>query len=390
MATNLAGVENVTPRDLGEFLDDIGWRREAEQPRWLGDSGELWASPGRTQELILPLNASFADYPRVVAEACNSVAAFLDVEPPQVLRRVLAVPFDVIRLRVDPGDARPTLQLGDAMALVTGARSMMAATAASAVAPLPHYGSRRPPEAESYVRRLQMAHTERGSFVVVIHSPIGRVLPQGGTQRSFDSEMKGSGVSEPEPLTGRTIAVGMVDALDAAQDAARLAVRERDVEVFEQTVTSGVSANLCSALAELSGVGDDDEQLGISVDWSPRLPLDVDDEFDGLSERPIEGGYRTTFIEAASYLRSLDSLEAVQVVGSVRTLKRSPGEFIGEATLRAMVAGSPKSVKVLLPIGDYQAAIAAHEQERNLSVTGALRREGRSLVMDAPSDVRVV
>lgn len=388
MADIPAGAAAIEPDDLAQFLDDLGWRREIDQPRWLGDTGELWASPGRGQEVLVPRNRSFRDYGQVVREACDVVATFLDIEPSTVMRRVLSVPFDVIRLRVHPDDSRSTLDLGDAMRLVTNARSMMAAAAASAVAPRPNHGPRRPPEAESYVRRLQLAHTERGSFVVVIHSPVGRLLSEVETQQTI-GDGANDGTSQAASLTGRSVAVGMLDAVDTARGAAQHAVEEGRIEVFEETVASGVSANLCTALAELSDIGGE-ERLRLSVDWSPRIPLEVDEDFDPMDERPIGTGYQLMYLEAAKYLRSLEDLDAIRVVGEVRSLKRSPGELMGEATVRATVAGRSRSVRLLLPLTEYGAAIAAHEQERPLSAVGSLRREGRSLMMDSPTNVEML
>ena len=58
--------------------------------------------------------------------------------------------------------------------------------------------------------------------------------------------------------------------------------------------------------------------------------------------------------------------------------------------MRAPVAGTMQSVRLVLPLADYQVAIDAHDSRQNLACVGVARKQGGLLLIESPSEVRVV
>lgn len=403
MALNTEVFAQAEPGEIASFLSTLGWSRAGQQPDWTHNASELWVSHDQTAEVLVPMRRSYADYGRLVAEVCLTVGRKdePDIDPYEVLKRIRSIPFDMVRFRAQPGSPEDSIALDEAMTLITTARTTLSVVAASAVEPRAVHPRRRPALAEAYVNRLQMAQTERGSFVVAIRSPVGRIAPVSRQLRTTDvvpqpdlPERRAAPVAVTEAddgsFIGRSVPLMLLHAVDSLESAVTAYRRSGDLAVFEETVYEGVSANLCKALSTLADLGD--TSLRLSVAWSPTVPLDQPGDGDVLpldEERFVASDLRMPLNEAAEYLTSLEAFQPIPLEGPVTGLRRSPGEMFGEAVVRSLVAGRQRAVRVLLPVAEYTLATKAHEQQRTIAFVGIPRQSGRYLVVDSPSHVHL-
>src|SRR5262249_40239707 len=144
-----------------------------------------------------------------------------------------------IRLRlVDARLADASVPLDEGATFIQKAKDMMLAAACAAVNPRVYYPSRKPAQAMDYIRRARLGQTEPGSFIVTILSPVPPSL----------ADPSGHFIALEEPYERQVTRV-LAGALDSVRRAAEDAASTGQVNGFIQAVPSGVSANLCDALA---------------------------------------------------------------------------------------------------------------------------------------------
>ena len=138
------------------------------------------------------------------------------------------------------GDAIGGATLNESAALVAGARDMLLAAACSLRELRPVYDRVATLEAAELLDGFQLDPTDQDDYAVTL---LTRPLEPGGR------EPEDSGENRRERV-GRRLTARLAQALEAARDAAE---RSADGEsgIFERTVTQGVNANLCEALAAL-------------------------------------------------------------------------------------------------------------------------------------------
>src|SRR5262249_39106110 len=117
---------------------------------------------------------------------------------------------------------------------------------------------------------LRLGHTERGSFVIPVISPLGTV-------RAPADEV----VPRTDEPFGRFATVGLSSALTAVEIALRESRRTDDLRPFANAIADGVSADLCDAIGELTRAGrardsidgDSAGAVDIHFSWSPTRPV---------------------------------------------------------------------------------------------------------------------
>lgn len=392
MAVDLRQFASIRPRDVIAYLIAHGWSIDDDQPAWTRGNTQVWVSPSTEGDLLVPLRPSFDDYALLVANLCTALAVEQGTDTLGTLRRVAAVRFDTIRLRVRSAAEVDTLGFGDAVTLLRASRSLISAAAASVVEPRPTHPSRRPSTVNAYLGRLRMAQTEQGSFVVAIRSPVDALPDTSTEQMRFDVD---PGQDDPEVTeraasgsgAGRSMTLGLFGAVDAARTAVPV-LQRRDYARFAEVVHLGVSSNLYGALAELARLAE--ATLEFSIAWSPMVPLPPGEEERLSAALEVTGELRSWFAEGEKRLRSLPTLEPIVVVGPVTDLHREPAALLGEAFIRTAVAGTMQTVRLVLSPEDYEKAIAAHDRRQALACSGIARRQGRHLVIELPSDLRFV
>jgi len=270
---------SVGPMEVAAYLRSHSWRQE----RLLGDRGTVWTAPsdhGDRYEILLPLDHSVADYAYRMADVLQTLAAAEARSQLQILSDLTQITSDVVRIGVrDTAGEDETVPLEDGVRMVQAARDLMMAAACAAVQPRAVYSSRRFAQAGEYASRLRLAQTEPEGFTLVIRSAVPPHL-------RVESEMQTLSPQEPhldQPFE-RRVALTLAGALAAAREAVAQAGATGDLSPFTQAIGSGVSADLCEALAALSldGAAFD---VSIAISWSPTraVPANTPDRFQFVS-----------------------------------------------------------------------------------------------------------
>ncbi len=366
---------SLRPLDIAAYLRFHGWQPAGDET---SERAIRWVLQAEDEfEVLLPLDRAFRDFPLRISEALRVLSVVERRSETEVLHDLTIAAVDVVRVRTQSrGTEDSSLPIEDGVALVEQARNMMLAAACSAVEPRPQYPTRKPTRAVEYLRNLRLGQTERGSYVVTLISPVPPQLTADEAGRLFDD------VEEPfERRVVRTLA----SALQAAKRAAAsVAMRADGIGAFRRGVEQGVSANLCEALAEMSG----ESRGGVAISFAWSLTRRAPEE---LSAVTLDDDAMPTISEAARVLRETSPQPDVILTGSVYRLERS-GEEPGPGRISVLGVVDSEVRRVTLDVNaeDYDKAITAHRDGRVVSVRGDLVREGRGFVLTLPRDFRLL
>lgn len=367
---DLDALRAVSPAALSGFARSEGWSKVGP----FGEYADIYAGEGYP-EIVIPRSEQVADYASVLSRLIGVFAEIGNRDELSVYRDLVIADRDVIRVRAG-GATDGAVALDDGVAIVSHARDMLQAAACAARNPQTVYRAGANKEAAEYMRRVKLGQTEHGSFVVTLLAPVPPLLSH---QPSFPGDAWAA--FEDEPLE-RMVTRRLADSLTASRAAVE-AVGSGEACAFDRAAPSGVSANLCEAVAELIERSGD---LTVGITWARTRPAP-------------EKHQRTTFSnsdsgilrEAARTFRQRQPRPDVTLHATVYALKRDHHEEPGEITLKAVVDDKLCSVGVRLDPHDYGKASRANLEKTPVIVSGDLERVGqrwqmtRAKIHDVPN-----
>jgi len=370
-------LRSVRPADLVAYRRARHWAPEEldDDRDWFWTFGE---SSGEELELLVPLKPNFKDSPLRVSEALATIETAEGRPPADILRDVVTATYDLIRVRVDnPRYPDGSLQLDDGVSLFDNARKLMASAARSAYDPRPQFVAGMPNEVTSYLNRVRLGQTERGSYIVNLLSPTMRYPEQ---DQLFSTEQ-----FESEDTFERRVTYTLARALEATRSAVEQSVEDPFMKKFDEAVPVGVSANLCEAIAEIGQSGRD---TGVEVDlrWALSRPV-ADREDLSVYFRAID---IPVIRKAGKHLRSTPSREE-RIEGYVVRLARERGlEDQGTVSIQSLIEDKLRRITVELMPSAYQRAVRAHEADRKVACYGKLERQGKTFFLREPRRLEVL
>jgi hypothetical protein len=322
-------------------------------------------------EIVVPLRREASDFITQLADGLRELEIVEARSQFDILRDLLNSGFDIVRLGAkSPGTNDGTVRIEDGVKLFEQAREILLSAACATVRPRAVFHARKPQQANDYMKAARLGQTEHGSFVLTILSPVAPQLNAYSETELFPEEPF-------ERQVIRTLALSVNLAIGAAEKSATGI--EPSFKPFQDAVTSGVSANLCEAIAGFFKVGDP-VSIALSITWAQNRPSPND----APSSTLITDDVIPTIEEAARMFRAHDTLEDYLVQGPVIKLERQEGQLEGRATIFARIDDAMRKVTIELPELDYATAMQAHREYRSVRVIGNVVREGRSYRIKTP------
>lgn len=358
------------------YLRSRGWQK-ADTIR---DVASVWVlpSPGDQQaEVILPTDRSVGDFAIRMAELLRALSVIERRAAIDILTDITVATADVMRLSLvgqtyDDG----TVPIETGTRLVSLARDAVLAAATATDVPRAVLPTRRPERAVEFVRKVRMGQTERGSYVLTLHSPVHPKL---------EHQLKLAPDDDNSHLPyERRVMLTLAHALEATRQAAADAAATGSSSRFKEAVKLGVSANLCDAVA---GMLEAPETQGVHLNftWSPTRP----EQTHAPSSVSFDRGAAAFISEAARIFRAQSPQTDVEVEGEVIQLKRPSGFRGGEVSIATVLDGRPHVVHQVLDAPDYLDAIDAHRGEVRVRCRGELIRRGGRYILHNPNDFEV-
>ena len=250
----------VSPVALAAYARGAGWIKGKPY----GDHSDVYDAEG-LPEIILPRIQRLGDYAHVVSQLIEIFARVAEVDELALYRDLVTADRDVIRVRAGGNEgAKGDVPIDAGIDLLCGARDMLVAAACAACArenPRPLYRTNTIKKAKDNLSRMRLGQTEQGSFVVTLLTPV--IPPLESSSRPSHCDI--------EPIE-RRITRHLSDAFSAIQKVTKRTNGGDDAEEFFNTVSDGVSANLCEALVTLI---EPFPTLDISVVWARTRPIET-------------------------------------------------------------------------------------------------------------------
>ena len=362
----------VSPASLSAYARLNGW--EKAEP--YGAHSDVYAAAG-LPEIVLPRTQRIGDYAEVAARLVRTFAQTADVDEADLLRELRTADRDAIRIRASGDDA---VTIDDGLALISGARSMIASTTRSLFEPRAAYQGRPARAVLEYLQRVRLADVAQGSFSVTLLPPavppaVDRImehLPREGhetDERAPPAQV--AEASEDEPIE-RQATRRLADALGATREAMAETI-SGESDAFGNAISKGTSANLCQALADMTAPF---ETLDLSLTWALTRPAHTNQavRFAFAKEESC------ILQEAARALRNRRIQADVRLTASVEGLKRQGREV----TLAAQLDGVSRLVVAHMTQADYERAIDIHKSNAKAKFTGDLELLGSRISLLNP------
>ena len=355
----LGGGRLPEPSEVVGYLVSEGWRRV----HLVDGRSSVWVSADGAHEAFVPLRSEGVDYGSLLLDALTTLSRREGRPIGSIVDDMRTTSADVVRMRrIGHGDDLLPLDLG--AKFFASAANVMVAAACAAYEPRASYGPRKAAEINEFARQAGFDRTERGSFVVKIVCPL--------TPRIHPAPTMPPGSAADPPPFARQATETLVRALEAARSAAANAIAHGDLDSFVGVVGRGVSANLCSALGEMSSDASIRE-VEVGVTWARAWPRPPGGDKITLS-RELLG----IMSQGATRLADVDEREDYEIVGPVVSASSESGA--GEVRINVLLEGRPRKVRVNLSAEDYNRAVHAHARRDHgvlVRCAGDLVKDGR-------------
>ena len=326
---------------------------------------------GEDMECDVPLRQRARDYPRRVREILENLTIIERRSQYDIYQDLVRTNQDIVRISIDvPESGR--LGLDEAGILFSATRDLVLAAACSAHTHRAYFPRRKPQRAIDYVRHVNLAAPEAGSFVVVLESPLLSPFSQQQVLKI------GGPPIEEEPFE-RAALLTLASAGMTVQKSIEISTARGSVERFAEDVEAGVNANYCDSLASMleAGPGRD---VSIAFSWSPSRPTAVT-----IPRRLVFSKNEAPVLRAAAkFLKERAPVAEFELTGQVIRIEAADVALGGDVTIAGIVDDSIRQVQVSLDPRDYQRAIEAHRHQRVVSMEGELIKDRRSFRLSNP------
>ena len=354
---------------LRAYLISAGWSNEGQ----LGERPiTVFAKEhdSRTWEILVPHRDTIGGYAEGMAEAVAVLAAVEERSQLDVFYDLKGAGNDVIRVRSANGMANEPLSLGDRASLLTDAYKMLAASARAVEKPQAAYRGKASARVESFLNKIQPLPDYQG-YEVTLHSP---VPPEIGEQTDMGDDYV-------LPFS-RQATYKLAEALGHTTAAIEEAVAQNTLDSFKQSVTQGVSANLCASVSELARKG---HGVSIALNWAGVRPANIPDSLFQFSVDSAE-----ILRQASKEFSRNEPSHDEQMVAQIVQLAREPHEFDGRATIVSVWDDTTIRMSVEFDQSVYDMVINAFRDHSSISLLGDIHPVGRGYELRNPRNVLVV
>lgn len=312
------------------------------------------------QEIVIPENKNIKGYFDLMSSAVGKLQDSYGKNFEKIINAINGITEDLVKISVSHDDIKNgTIFLDDGVRLVNGARELMLSAVNSTIQKKRLYIGKMIEEASDYVEHLRLGQTEVGSYIVNVYSEIRKPKPAVLFEdMSFD----------------RRVTEQVVTSISKISEVIDEFKKKDRIEIFDEAVEDGVSANLCKAIIDLSGEAK--RNIGISIVINNNVGME-----DNVFYRGIESNDIPFVSMGYDYLINKNELYGIEISGFVFRLSRDEDEEEGVINIATIIDDKPRKVRIYLHQKDYEKAIAAHKEQKSVTIKGDLFIESRKAKM---------
>ena len=365
-----AALESLSVLSVRAYLESRGWINDGPWGRGRA-SLYLKEHEGRSRDVIVPNLDTAADYALRMSEAIATLAEVEQQSQLEVYYDVVSAGGDLVRLRSRNGKSAGSLSLRQSADMFNDAYTMLAAAARAAEKPQAVYRGSMSGNVSKYLDNVQPLPNYFDGYALALHSPVAAGI---GEQQDFGDDFH-------TPFSRRATSQ-LGKALESATSAVSEAIANDTLEPFERAVSAGVSANLCTAVAELAEKG---RGIDISLLWSNARPANVPS-----LNFPFTVNSSDILKEAAASFQRNEPFLDERLIAHIVKLEREPHEFDGRAVMSYVREGHPLRLSVQFEQADFDTVIRAFHDRHQVSVDGDIYRAGAGYELRRPHNLALI
>jgi len=350
-------LNTIDPVRLQLSLERVGWKlvggREDFYVRLRQNSQSL-------HSLLVPLNRNSPDFDDLLRGVVMDLSMnFPDTWIRNILPEITTVISDSVRFRKDTSAPVGMIGWRIGESLVASSGATLLAGAKTHLERSRYFGNRHGRFASRYLEAILMGQTGIGSYIVTAYVPTDARIPfRNSREPSLEAE-------NVDGSTGRSITSSLSTALEATRSALDSYKVHRSMRDFELGVEFGISHELTKALASLA---ENSDGADITIEWGP-----IAGQHDSPSTFEFSPSESVTLISASTILSSPPEIRSLLVAGRVHLLTKKDADGPGVV---GVDDGHRKYRVRLASESQYHDAVLAHDQKREIEVSGQLSKEG--------------
>ncbi len=342
--------QHIAPTDIRDLAKSLGW---LQLPEAIADNLYVLnnlALPKR--QLVFPLNSDAPDYSESVEIVLNKIAEIQNKSIGYVMSELNELKDDTLRFKVvDARNENSFIPLSYAVAAINGAKEMFLSAACSVLKPQSFHPRLSRTEAQELVEKSKFRHTEKGSFVLKVSTPVNAMELQGNI---FPAE--NFPFVRQTTLTINQGLTKLVTAIEAD-------TLTQLVDEIKNGATPEISSNLCKAVTNFQEEHNDFD-LYVDFTWASSLPVPAN-----ISTRKIikiQKDYFSRIDDVRRELRDTAQEKKKQEDVFMASVERLDGELgndgnrSGEVILNLLQEDEIIKAKTILSSAQYVEADEAH------------------------------
>jgi hypothetical protein len=345
----------INAAEINSYLQSKGWQADGE---WRG--ARVWRL-GTQVRLLIPLEPSYEDAADLIEQAIAKIARYEERPERDVRLDIIEPMTDTQYFRTHPNAPAGSISLANGLKVVQSIHNLVK-TAAVTVQQGPEllYEGRSSAQVQAFLHKVLLSSAAPGSYVLTARIPAQ---------------------SDIAVLPGRSVSAQLHGAVNAARTAAQRVIDgQHSIETFYESVSSGVSANLCRALGNLGGEGRN-QQFEIGFSWARGMRAEE-------VARPAEVAFTARMPQvlaaAGDELMAMARAGTAHIIGRVSELQEQPGrryrvQIRGDLGMGKDTRLRRRSIWVVVDGEQHDIAIGAYRRHESVEVTGRLSTDRGSL-----------
>ncbi|WP_353143510.1 hypothetical protein [Acinetobacter pragensis] len=345
--------------NLSAYLESRNWivQKKAQS------NFQIWHRPEKKfqeYEIVQPLDRNILGYKQRIFELITTLSIFESRDSIEIIKDIDFFSYDILKVRLIGEQLNDGyININDGVMLFEKVKSFLHAILHAIASKKSFYPNPTaiPAIFDDYYKSLKLGQTEHGSYIVNILAPHKN---QANDQfESFENNLT-SNISENFNLT-----------LEALQSSIKKYEKNHNFRFFQESISKGVSANLCDSLIGMSGKNHNYD-IEISIK-SRKTKITSRHKFNSSTIQFLK--------EASDYLKGHQLIENYNVIGTIINLKQQPEENFGEVTIKFKYNQKTKNIKLRLESQNYIEAVKAHAEKSVVSILGDLAINGKNTIL---------
>jgi hypothetical protein len=339
----------LSPTDLRDYAKTIGWNFIPEALKdkiYLAKNNNFIG-----RQINFPVDSDAPDYVDAMEITIGKLAEMGKMPIEMVLSAINELKDDTLRFRViDTRNENSFIPLSYAVSAINGAKELFVSAACSVMKPQAHHPRMNRSEALELIEKSRFRHTEKGSFIIKVSSPIKAIDISANSL--FSNEI---------PFvrqTTLTINKGLNQLVSAIQGD----TLDSLVDEIKNGTNQYISSNLCKAVTNFK---EEHEDFDLWVDFKFAGSLALPSDLYVTNEVRIQKNYFEKIDDVRRELRNTEQEKKNEEV-FMSTVENLAGEIdengmrFGDVILNLYQEGETIKARTNLTAEQYVAADKAH------------------------------